>query len=365
MYKFSAPMPYKKELIDYLININKEVEKSKITSLYFSLPPNCELFSIFEQYRNGFVEKSDFNYWKDLMKYSRDNGFDFIYNLNNPKNLPVENDNFDRELEKLDILLGQLQEIGVNKLRISNHKLLSYINMKYRFFTLYASTSFEYKLIKEYQHFLDIHPEVKQIVPSHDVNKNFELLKNLRINKPDINIELIVNEGCIGGCSMRFDDSCEIMNKVINTKHSAFSNAYHGIHCLNTVQKAPLIYLCKSQVIYPWEIEEYAKIGINNFKIAGREDFTHHMNTSVYSFFLYLKGIDNTKNIEEESINSIIHHIKYYDFFNQFKIKDIKNLLPNINHFIKKGHLCASICDIKCKYCYSCAEKIKKKYKLG
>ena len=363
MYEFSAPMLFDKKLIDSLLDINNKVEKSKITSFYFSLPSTCDLFTVFEQYRNDFTEHSDFSYWKDLIKYSVDKGVDFIYNLNNPKNLPIENQMFDFELEKLDVLLSELQSIGVNKLRVSNHKLLAYLSRKYKYFTLYASTSFEFKTIKEYQHFMFIHPYVKQIVPSHDVNKNFELLKNLRKSNPYVDIELIVNEGCIGGCAMRYDHSCEIMGKPIETKHPFLSNCFYSELCGKTINKNPLLYLCKSQIIYPWEIEEYSKIGINKFKLAGREDFKFEMNKSINSFLLYLKGVDNIKNIGEESINSIIHHIAGNRYFNKFKIKDIKNLLPKIKHFVKNGHLCTSGCSITCNYCSRCVQKIEKLYK--
>ena len=363
MYEFSVPMPFDKNLIDELLEANDELEKSRITSFYFSLPSTCELFTIFEQYRNTFMEHTDFSYWKDLIKYSLDKGVDFIYNLNNPKTLPIENQTFDLELEKLDRLILELQSIGVNKLRVSNHKLLSYLNREYKKFNLYASTSFEFKTIKEYQHFMFIHPYVKQIVPSHDVNKNFELLKNLKKTAPYTDIELIVNEGCIGGCSMRYAHSCEFMGKWIETKHPVLSNKFCSEQCGKTINKNKLLYLCKSQIIYPWEIEEYGKIGINKFKLAGREDFRQDMEKSVNSYLLYLKGVDNVKSIEDEPINSIIHHVGGDRFFNQFLIKDIKNLLPNIKHYVKKGHLCTSNCGIDCKYCNDCAKKIENTYK--
>ena len=359
MYQFSVPMPFSKNLIDELLEVNNNIEKSRITSFYFSLPSTCNLFTVFEQYRNDFTEHSDFSYWLNLIKYSVDKGVDFIYNLNNPKNLPIETPIFERELEKLDILLYELRKIGVNKLRISNHKLLSYLSRKYKHFIFYASTSFEYKLIKEYQHFIQIHPEVKQIVPSHDVNKNFMLLKTLV--KSNTEIELMVNEGCIGGCALRYDHSCEIMGKPVESVHERLSNGFYSHLCGKTIQKNPLLYLCKSQIIYPWEIDEYGKIGINKFKLAGREDFKRDMKKSVNSYLLYLKGVDNVKNIENEPINSIIHHIGGDKYFDKFKIKDIKPLLPSIKHYVKSGHLCGSICGSGCTYCNKCAEKIKKK----
>ena len=54
--EFSVPMPFDKNLIDNLLDINNQVEKSRITSFYFSLPSSCELFTIFEQFRNDFIE---------------------------------------------------------------------------------------------------------------------------------------------------------------------------------------------------------------------------------------------------------------------------------------------------------------------
>jgi len=359
-YEFSAPMPFSRELVNALAGINNQVKKSRITSLYFSLPASCSLFTIFEQYRNDFEEHSDFSFWKDLMNYSLDLGMDFIYNLNNPKNLPIETPEFEKELEKLDSLLNELRSIGVNKLRVSNHKLLWYLNRRYKDFTLYASTSFEYKLVKEYQHFIDIHPEVKQIVPSHDVNKNFRLLENLRKTKPKVDIEVIVNEGCIGGCAMRYDHSCEIMGRGVKARSTKLSNGAYSEFCSKSINKNPLLYLCKSQIIYPWEIEEYGKIGVTKFKIAGREDFKRDMGKSVNSYLLYLKGVDNINNIKEEAVNSIIHHVGGDPFFNQFKIKEVKNLLPNIKHYVKAGHLCVSDCGNTCTYCYKCAQKLEK-----
>ena len=70
MYEFSLPMPFFKEHIDKLISINKEIEKSKITSLYFSLPNNSIDHTGFEQGRFNWDVETDFDYWKPLIEYS-------------------------------------------------------------------------------------------------------------------------------------------------------------------------------------------------------------------------------------------------------------------------------------------------------
>ena len=179
MYEFSAPMPYTKEHIDKLVSINKKIEKSQITSLYFSLPSNCELFSGFEQFRNMDFNNNKFDYWQELIEYSIDKGFDFIYLLNRPNSNFNYEEGLKIQLDKLNRLLIELELTGVNKLRVSDHKLLSYLHKKYPQFTLYSSTSFEYKSIGEYKNFIKLHPYVKQIVPSHDLNKNFKMLKSM------------------------------------------------------------------------------------------------------------------------------------------------------------------------------------------
>ena len=55
MYKFSIPMPCKKEFIDKAIEINRKIEKSQITDFYLGLPGNCDLFCGFKQKRNEFL----------------------------------------------------------------------------------------------------------------------------------------------------------------------------------------------------------------------------------------------------------------------------------------------------------------------
>ena len=114
-----------------------------------------------------------------------------------------------------------MQKIGVNKLRVASAQLMTYIGKHYPDFQVLASTSLEYKTIWEYQNFIQFHPDVTQIVPSHDVNTNFLLLKNLRKRYPNMEIELMVNEGCLQECPNRnlhesiiHDNNISIDNKI-------------------------------------------------------------------------------------------------------------------------------------------------------
>lgn len=357
IYEFSAPMPFSQKNIDKLLDINNQVEKSKITNLYFGLSPSCELFTGFEQYRDLDIGEYKFSYWSNLMKYSIDKGIDIVYLLNSPKPLELLTDTLQKQLEILDKLLNEFQKIGVKKLRISNNKLLTHIKVNYPHFDLYASTSFDFRIIQEYQNFLSIHPYIKQIVPSHDINKNFMLLKNLKKHMPNVDIEIMVNEGCLMGCCLRKEHYSGMTCAETSKKNIYWNSAYYYRKACTTIRaKNPILNLCRSNSIYPYELEEYFKIGINKFKLNGRSYYKYNFENTINNFLVYLKGVDNIKLIENEPA-TILYQCS--DFENK-KIKDIYIYMPEIEYFKDFGHLCSSRCNIDCVYCNECAKKLEK-----
>ncbi len=357
MYEFSVPMPFKKNLIDEIESINHKIEKSRIMTMYFALHANCSGNPGFGQSRTNH-QIVDINYWLDLIKYTIDKGFDFVYLLNSPKPFMVESKFFDIQLEMLDKLLKKLSSIGCNKLRVSNPQLLRYLIQNYPEFKMYASTSFEYNQLRQYSLFFDMFPEVVEVVPSYDCNKNFELLKNLKKLNPEISIELMVNEGCIKNCPLRMFHALSvpilITNTLKNRENDFVSRFFHTL-CRN---KSGSIFdnICNPTLIYPWELIEYSKIGIYKFKLVGRNStsFKETGNKEIYE--IYLKGVDSYKKIENESYGNLNNRCRNV----KIKIKDVKPYLPDIKYFQKNGHLCASICGVKCNYCAKCAQEMER-----
>ena len=363
-YKFSAPMPYTIDDINKLININKNIKKSKITSLYASLPSTCDFFTGLEQARNIYFKQSNFDYWEKLFTFSLEKGVDFIYLLNNPTPLDLKNPSFNIQLEKLDKLLQKFIKLGINKLRIASPQLMTYISTQYKEFDILASTALEYKSIQEYQNFIMLHPEIKQIVLSHDVNKNFQLVKNLRKNYPHLDIEIMVNEGCMQGCPHRhLHENLNTDKTVSYNNNLALSGKYCGVLCTHIYHKYPFHSLTLNNNIYPWAIKEYAKIGVNNFKLVGRDMYTQRISEYIEEYFLYLKAVDNYKYAKNVQVTTFIHHLTYSRELQQLLVKDIYNYLPKISRFKKYGYLCTSRCGVECRYCYKCAERIEKVFK--
>ena len=362
MYEFSTPMPYYKEHIDKLFEINNKVEKSFINTFYFSLPVNSIDYVGFEQGRFLWNYKTDFEYWKPLIEYSLNKGVDFIYLLNSPKIYNPAFDNLDLILEKLDKLINDLKILGSNKYRVCNPQLIAYLTKYYPDTEIYLSTSSELKSIKEYENMFQMFKNIKEFVPSWDLNKNIRFLKNIRKRFPDIKLELMVNEGCIPNCPIRTSHNIYITGiekELIST--SIFESQFYLKNCSKILNRNFNWYLCNANIIYPWEIEEYSKIGINNFKLVGRNSDDFRNGNYIKYYELYLKGIDNIKNIENTSIRYFNHYIEDCRNLN-FTVKDIKSYLPKIQHFKKHGHECASVCGVNCNYCRKCAEKITNKF---
>lgn len=359
MFEFSIPMPFSKEHIDKVISINKEVKKSKITSLYFSLPSNSSDFTGFEQDRFIWNFDTDFKYWKPLIEYSRYNNFDFIYVLNSP----VIHYEYQKELyiklNMLDKLMDNLRTSGVNKIRICNPQLMGYINKNYPEVELYISTSTEIKIIKEYINLFSEFENIKNCVPSFDVNKNFRLLKNLRKLFPEIKLELMVNEGCIPGCPLRVIHNR--WSKKIDPEYSSYcySGSFFMDKCAMKKNQNIYSYLVNPNIIYPWEIKEYLKIGINHFKLVGRNNPKFITGEYLIYYEYYLKGIDNMENVNDIPIRFFNNYIHPYKKLG-YTVKEIRPYLPDIKHFEKRGHLCAAMCSNECNYCSKHAEKMQK-----
>ncbi len=363
MNEISVPMPFEESFIDKLAQINTQVEKSKITSVYFALPVTDKDKSTFEQNRTSIEKITDFNYWKKIINHARDKDFDFVYLLNSSRPLLYESPYLNHQLDKLDKLINKLRSEDLRKLRISNIQLMGYIAKHYPDMELYASTSFEYTQVKQIQNLLTLFPQIKQIVPSHEINKNFKLLKTLRKQYPNLSIEIMLNEGCLGGCPFRFWHAMSmptIFTPKICEINEDLTPTWFTKYCYSVGSTFDQI--CHSKNIYPWEVEEYSKIGIKNFKLVGRNCDQFYDGRYLDYYLYYLKGIDNYKNIEDIELKYFIHH--YINFEMNVKVKDVKSYLPNIKHFIKNGHLCASICGNECRYCLDCAENINKHLKI-
>lgn len=360
MYYFSVPLPYEKERVDDFFKINKEFSLSKIETLYNSLPTTAEGYTGFEQPRSNIGKNiTNIDDFINLIEYTQNLGFQFIYLLNSLQPLDIENPQKSEEkFEKLDILINALKKVGVNKYRVANPQLIYHLNKYYPDIEIYLSISYGYYSIKQFENLLKSLHNVKEIIPAYEQNKNFTLLKNLKTKFPNTNIELMANEGCIQGCPYRAAHLMAMLPQ--NTKFNKEYISFYGKSCHSIKEEDYWSYICTSGVIYPWQLKEYEQIGINRFKFVGRESIL--FGTKGYSTFtrMYLKSI------EDESYADMLPHNIFSAYLwngnSPILIKDIKNFLPQIEYFKKHGAECSSKCGVECNYCYKCAEELREKF---
>ena len=354
--KFSAPMPFMTEHIELLAKINERHSASKITMLYNCLPANAIDCSGFEQLRCHDDRIKSLNDLIPLVQLSRSLGMDFTYLLNSV-NTPHP-DIFRKEQWRFRNFLEQLLENGITKLRISNTQIADYVMQNYPHFTIYSSTSQEYYSLKQYANLFNHFTEMKEVVPTWDINKNFTFIKNFKLRFPDKILELMVNEGCIGGCPFRRDHHASNVKYHAADKHDRFTHFFSS-SCSALSDRDKALYICLSNIIYPWEISTYNKYGIYNFKLIGRNSPDFRYDTKYLERFdSYLSGIENPDSIMDAPFIDFNHYLIFYQPLKNLKVKDIIEFLPKIEHFEKNGHLCASICGASCHYCYDCAKKM-------
>lgn len=369
MIQFSTPLIFVDGFIDKIIKLNSELKKSKITSVYNCFPLSFENKCGFEQVRVwGYPNINNEDDFFRYVKTAQDAGIEFIYLLNSPNSMtPVE---FFINSSKINSFIENLLHHNIKIVRVTNTQLIDYITQNYPEIEIRTSTSQEYCSIRQYKHLFNQFPNITEIVPSWDLNKNFLFLKSFK-KSFDKKIELMVNEGCLPGCPFR------------NHHNSGLTRNSDDVHLLSRIPTRfviPFRQMCEklffadtwlhvmqSNVIYPWEIETYvSKYNITKFKLVGRNATKHDLRNGKYFdiYEFYLKGIedyDYIANMEFRKFNHYICENNTHPNFN-LTIAEIKEYLPDITYFEKNGHKCTSICGVECRYCHSLADKIREVY---
>ena len=356
-YKFSAPMLFDFDAIDKMAGYNKQFKKSQITTLYNSIPwPQSEKFNEwFMLYRGG--GNPDIKTYADFdryVQYSFEKGFDVIYLMNSPKAFN------DRDIEgfKKDFykVLDNLWNSGIRRIKFANTQVAQLINEYNPNFKLSVATIMEYSSVSQYKNLLYFFPNINHICIPKDLNQNFHFLKAMKDNFPDIEIELMIGEGCPKWCPSRF--SCM----------ASSYNDHYKIGC-NIPRNFPIIANLKNGVIHPWWLEYYSAIGINNFKFVpinqrASDKSINHINDYL-SFIQFsennfdgIKYFDNLIATLSDRLHLntsiVVNNIKNANLYSY-----IKSNIFDINYFIKNGYKCGIDCGTKCTYCDNCAKQLE------
>ena len=337
-YKFSCPMLFSYKAIDDYVECNKKYKKSKITTLYNSIPwPQSEKFNEWFMLMRG-GRNPEIKTYKDFdkyVKYSIDKGFEVVYLMNSPKAFN------DRDIEpfKKDFfkILDNLWESGIRKIKFANTQVAQLINEHNPEFKLSVATILEYSSVNQYRALLELFPNIYHICVPKDLNQNFRFLASLRKAFPDIEIEMMCTEGCFKWCPTRF--SC--MACAYNSNYNLGCDLLRANKYLQNVL---------SGIMYPWNLEYYSAIGINNFKLLTMRGRSSDTKTNAIKYYLDILEYSYK---DKKNRNAI----KYL-----YKIENPEGFVanfPKMEYFVQHGHECTYKCRSECTYCFDCAEKLE------
>lgn len=362
MYYFSVPMLYKKDEIDYFAELNKRLTKSKIVAFYDALPCNIPDVSGLEQTRgaNPYIKIPDDFY--DVVKYVKSKGFNFIYLINTTRSIDTRIEDYLKTTKNLYNIINRLKELGCNSFRVGNTSTIQYLLENYKDIDIRTSTTLGFNSIVQYKNLIKTYPQISEFCLHYENNHDFKLLANLVKSIPDVTKEVIVNELCIKGCPYRNSHYSYIASDSAINHDKYFKGNCHRLFFENFWET-----ICKSNIIYPWQLNKYSEVGINNFKIAGR-GFDIRDNFVRY-YVHYLSLVESEDAMMNADFFSIFQN-QAYIMLNQhhlpkIKVKDIIEYLPDINHFIKHGHNCASVCGMECNYCFEKAKILNEKFPIN
>ncbi|MBR1611774.1 MAG: hypothetical protein IJ672_09910 [Methanobrevibacter sp.] len=342
IYQISYPLPFNNNLIDELYELNKTSKKSKIITLYNNIPLPLGKNLTWLQSQHGINNSfKSFNLFKDYALYAKEKGFNVCYLLNSPK--PFNNNDFKHFRKEFEEVLNMLIESKITDVKVGNVQTLELLKEYNINFNLSASTCFKFHSLSQFKNLLENYPNIKLIDISIEENHNFHFLTNMRKMFPNVKLEVMCDCFCIKGCPYEIFHLSEYSFCVKN--------------CNKIVDKNPLLFSFKSGKIYPWNLEYYSALGINNFKLIGEGQRARFKD--INRIKNYINAIEN--GMDSYNINNFLEaffDITNSNLSNSFKLSNTKPYLPDISHFIKHGHLCSTNCNVSCNYCETKAKQL-------
>lgn len=357
---FSVPMPFDGVHIKQIAQINNEVKKSRIQYMYNTLTRNSRDLSGFEQTRVSHEKIQCIEDMLPFIEQVQNLGMEFIYLLNSPNVITEEE--FLRNEKKLRRILDILVSEGVKDIRVASPFLIDYLAHEYPQMAIRCSTSQEYFSVKQYRNLLFLYPQIVEIVPSWEQNRNFRFLETLK-KKENITIELMVNEGCLAGCPFRIYHSMFTPSDISGSylRFSSFFKSGCEKNFYHNMWKS----ICMSNIIYPWQIHAYNSIDIWNFKLVGRNTRTFKNGKYIDIYRKYLLGIDDVSFIDDVPISIFSNYILGHPVMKHITVKDVKHLLPDISYFQNTKNNCFTDCGNTCHYCDELAKDLQEKYPIN
>ncbi len=330
MKYFSVPADFSDETITKYSKLNDAYSDSKIIETY----GNITVGNSFESGRSAdSLPKVDLYDLERYIRYSKKNNIGFNYTINTTH---MSNREFtDEYIHSIKKFLHEIYEVGVKSITVALPPLIEIIKSTGLDIEIKASTLCQITNANKAVSFKNA--GVDRIVLEESINRDFHTLKRIKEAFGD-RVEVIANVVCFKDCIYRAfhynqmsSDSVKVINDV--------SRTYYSHRCIMK-RYENIANLLKLSWIRPEDIHFYTEIGINYFKLQGRQAVLK--GDPVKAVEAYFKG---------DYQGNLMELLDMFSPTNTFSVYlNNKKLDGFIDMFVKKENFCRHSCE-KCRYC--------------
>ena len=330
MKYFSVPADFKKETIEGYYALNQKYADSKVLETYGQI----SVENTFESGRtNASLPQADYLDLKTYIEHSKKQGIDFSYTLNAPF---MHNREFtDAGVKEIKRFLYLLYDCGVRNLTIALPSMMDLVKSMDVHFVIKVSTISQVTTPNKALYYKN--KGVDRIVVDESINREFGCLKDI-VDVFGDKVEIIANSLCHKECVFR-NFHYNQTSGWFQEKMDRVALGYYTNRCALRIFE-DVTNLMRLSWIRPEDLKYYTAVGINYFKLQGRE---------------YVHKGDPLRAIEcyfQESYDGNL--MELLDMFSpNFRFKfyiDNKKLNGFIKTFYENEGFCRKNC-LQCKYC--------------
>lgn len=333
---FSVPADFKTATIDGYHKLNIEYDDSKVAETYGQITTK----NIFESGRStDLLPKVDYEDLARYVEYSSNKNIKFNYTFNAPQ---MGNKEFTEEgMHKLHAFFGELHKAGVSSVTIALPSLIEMVKAFGYGFEIKASTICQITNSNKALNFKKI--GVDRIVVDESINRDFEKLSQIREAFGE-KVELIANAVCYKDCIYRMFHYNQMSEDSVHMTCEA-STQYYSHRCIMK-RYENVSNIMRLAWIRPEDLQYYTNIGINYFKLQGRQAVLKgNPLLAVESYF------------KASYEGNLMDLLDMFSPTNRFKVfVDNKKLDAFVKPFAEGLHHCNRDC-MKCNYCDTFAKK--------
>jgi len=287
MNNFKVGVNFDFDLLQSIIELNKESTGGKITELYGSIRLHSALAAR-PDFRLPDVTQIQL---EDYVRIANGNGIKFNYTLNSILPYGSKTEMYKYRYEIAD-LINYLDAIGVYRITVANPLMLEIIrNYAKSDIEVEISTVAHIDTITQIKYYHEKYG-VNKICGNLNKNRDFEFLKKAAkyCNDNGIIYELMANEFCgVGGDNYAthciYRDSCYLCHATNSTfEDTTLFNGYPMNICTSSRNQNISNWL-KLKWIRPEDLKFYNNIGLNHFKITGRTGSSEYIKKTLKAYF--------------------------------------------------------------------------------